>query len=46
MKSLAIFLEGVLQIVDPTLANLYAIRQTFIILNSQILKNDLAIWSH
>ena len=41
------FLEFSLwQSFEPTLANFYAIGQFFIIVNSQILKNDLAIWSH
>ena len=43
------FLEGLFglwQFFEPTLANLNAIGQIFRIINGQILKNDLAIWSH
>ena len=42
------FLEGLLRLwqnFEPNLAYFYAIGQIFIVVNSQTLKNDLAIWS-
>ena len=43
------FFEGLFTIWEnpaPTLAILYAIGQVFIDVNGQMLKNNLAIWSH
>ena len=41
-----VFSNSLWQCFEPTLANFYAIGQIFLVVISQILKNDLAIWSH
>ena len=34
------------QVLNPFWNNFYALGQVFIVVNGQILKNNLAIWSH
>ena len=44
-KILKVFFNGFWQYFKPTTANFYAIGQIFTVVNGQILKNSLAIWS-